>query len=322
MWTARLLQESTTLSSSEIVQFFQQFSTLLESGFSPSESLKMASRDGSTAFRRELKKASAAVAAGRDLAGALALSGYFDGWTTSLVRLAEHSGTVPETCRRLAVSIARQEQRDALVRQCQIAAMAIAWSLLLLVAASFKPTPQALLEPQFWLNGLGLALVVGLLGVWLDRVRSERLNRLGQKLPVVGDILQARSLLFLGELELPLSCGVPITTALDLARSRYPDPAMARLLAIALSDLRSGHPLSHSLDGNIPDTALAIVRVGEETGNLDSALHQIAERYEGELERILQQLRGILFPLSVVTVGGVVALFAVASLLSLLSTME
>jgi len=126
-------------------------------------------------------------------------------------------------------------------------------------------------------------------------------------IPGVAKAMEARSLLYLADMALPLSCGIPILTALDLTRQHIPDPEIAAKLARASRQLRTGKTLSQSLENQLPALALQMIRMGEETGHLDRGIQQIATYYEGELERSLQQFRAILRPISLLAMGSVVA---------------
>jgi type II secretory pathway component PulF len=306
----------------EIARFFHQFSALLQAGFSVQHSLNLAGNDGSASFQRTLQQVSRAVAAGQDLASAIASHPrYFNAWTTSLIRAAEYSGSLAQTCERLAIAAEHHQRRARLYRSVGLAAMITLVSGLILVTVLTQGI-NPLIQSSFWLVGLGL---MGLLVISLSGFRSLRpdpgLYKLILSLPIVGQLLQIRSMLYFAELELPLRGGVSLLTALDLVRSHIPDPLMARNLAIATQQVRAGQTLSQSLQGRLPALALQMIRTGEETGNLDTAMQKLAEYYEGELERTLHQLQGILRPLSIVAMGGVVALLGIRAIASLINAL-
>ncbi|MFE1744849.1 type II secretion system F family protein [Coleofasciculus sp. H7-2] len=310
------------LKNQEKAQFFQQFATLLNSGISVQQSLNLVNLDRNSTFGRYLQTVSAAVDSGQDLASALTLDArYFDAWTISLIRLAEYSGSLAETFGRLATAAEAKAKRERLYRSVGIAAIALIWSLLVLAAALFKRNPQKLTHPGFWLCSFGLALL--LVGVLLlnSRFPGRGLQRLAAQLPGLDKLMQARSLLYFTELSLPLSCGVTILAALELLRDRIPDPQMATHVAKASRQIRLGRTLSESLQSKLPPLAIQYIRTGEETGNLDTALRKLAEYYQGDLERRLRQLEGILRPLSLVAIGGLVLLVGIRAFQSLLNSL-
>jgi type II secretory pathway component PulF len=129
------------------------------------------------------------------------------------------------------------------------------------------------------------------------------------------------------ELSLPLSCGVPIVTALDLvgglcASSRdFASQEMAVNLKRARQQVKKGATLSDSLQGKLPPVAMQAVVTGEETGRLDEALEKLAEYYQRELAENLVKLKGMLVPVSIVAMGGVVALLGYGAIATLINSL-
>jgi type II secretory pathway component PulF len=310
------------LTTQEQAQFFHQLTALLNSGLSVQQSLNLAGKDCNPSFQRYLQTASAAVGGGQDLASAISLdSRYFDGWTISLLRLAEYSGSLPQTCRQLAIAFETQVRRERLYRSVRRLAITTVWSLLILVAAIFNRTPTGLVKPEFWLRSLAIALLLLGISFLTSSYSTERSQQLAMKLPVVGKLIQARSMIYLGKLALPLSCGVTLLTALELVREYIPDRVLRANLASAARKIRAGQTLSYSLQGKLPPIAMEIIRTGEETGNLDTALQNLVEYYEGDLERRLNWLQLSLRPLSFLAIAGLVAVVSVRGLTTLLDSL-
>jgi type II secretory pathway component PulF len=92
-------------------------------------------------------------------------------------------------------------------------------------------------------------------------------------------------------------------------------------LASAARQIRVGQPLSQSLQGKLPPVAIQIIRTGEETGNLDTALQNIAEYYERELELRLRLLESSLRPLGILALGGLVAAVGIRGITLLLNSL-
>ena len=303
-------------------QFFYQFAASLNSGLSVQQSLTLTRQNSPPAFQRYLQQVSMAMAAGQDLASALALnSHYFDRWTLSLIRLAEYSGSLPQTCRQLAIAAETQSRHRRLERSVRFSLVAIIWSLLILTAAILNPTPTGLFKPEFWLRSLAIALLLLGISFFLSRYSSQGSRQLAMKLPILGKLMQARSLLYLAELRLPISCGVSTLTAVELLKEHIPDPVMKSNLTRAARYIRIGQPLSLSLEGKIPAIATAMIRTGEETGNLDAALENLAQNYERELEQGLHWLQASLRPLSLVAIASLIAIVGIRGLTVLLNAL-
>ncbi|HEY9596771.1 MAG TPA: type II secretion system F family protein [Cyanophyceae cyanobacterium] len=308
------------LTTQEKARFFYQFAALLNAGLTLPQSLNLAGKDFNPAFQRYLQRVGAAVEAGQEMALALAFNHrYFDGWTMSLIRLAEYSGSLAQTSRQLAVAAEAQVKRERLYRSVNFSAIAIIWGLLIMIAVIFNSTPMGFIKPEFWLRSFTIALLLLGISFMVSRYSSRRWQELLMNLPVVGALIKARSLLYLAQLQLPLSCGVPILTVLELARDHIPDPVMKANLSSSTRKIRAGQTLSYSLQGKLPPIAIQMIRTGEETGNLDSALYNVGEHYRDELEQGLRQLERQLRPISILVIGGLIAVVGIRGMILLLN---
>ena len=310
------------LTLGEKARFFQEFATLLNSGLSIQQSLSLAGKDCNRSFGQYLQQVSRQVALGQNLASALALeSRYFDGWTISLIRLAEYSGSLPQIFTQLARDGQAQARREKLYRSLNLSAIATVWSLLILTAVIFNRSPRGFIKPEFWLRSLAIALLLFIISFLVSRFLRRNAQTWLNNFPVLGKIVSAHSMIYLAKLQLPLSCGVPILAAVDLVREHIPDSQMKANLAIAARKIRTGETFSKSLQGKLLPIALEMIRTGEETGNLDEAFHNLAQHYEGELERKLKILESQLRLLSILAMGALVAAVAIRGINLLLNSL-
>jgi type II secretory pathway component PulF len=313
---------SRPLTLKEEARFFHQLASLLRAGIALQQSLSMAGKDCRASFQQHLQRVSVAIGAGQDFATALSHPPrFFNGWTLSLIRMAEHSGALAEICQKLALAAEQQQRRDRLYRSVWLATIALAVGLLALLTTLLQGNTNFLLKFEFWLLG---AILIGCLLVVAQAIRSMRIANLRQwamKLPVVGRMMQAQSMLYLSELALPLQCGVSVLAAVELVRGHIPDPALRSDLANAARQIRTGQTLSYSLQGKLPAIAQQMIHTGEVTGNLDGMLQKLAEHYEDELEQRLRQLQGFLRPLSILAFGVIVLLIGIQTVTSLLNAL-
>ncbi|MGA7935589.1 MAG: type II secretion system F family protein [Kovacikia sp.] len=307
----------------ETARFFHQFAALLKAGFSVQQSLGMVGKECRPKLQNILREASFKIETGQDLASALeSHSRYFDAWTISLIRSSEYSGALAETFERLAIAAETAHKRQRLYRSVNLSVFWISLSLIALFIGLLQGSTGFLLQPWFWLVvlllGLGLGSMTRLAG---SRSTSQEVLRSLSQFPLIGGIVQARSMLYLTELELPLRCGVPILQALELVRKHIPDRQIGQSLAIAGRQIHAGQTLSQSLRGKLPPLAAQMLRTGEETGDLAGMLSKLAEYYESDLERRLRQLQGVLRPLGIVAIGSLVLLLGIQGMTSLLKSL-
>jgi len=309
------------LTFQEKARFFYQMRTLLDSGLSLQQSLSLAGQDCSASFRRYLQQLSLVVGSGQDLATAITLNGgYFDRWTISLIRLAEYSGSLAQICNNIAIASETQIRHKRLYSSLRFSTIVMVWSLLILTAVIFNRTPMGFIRPEFWLRSLLIALLLVLIGL----LASRYLNRgsfLVRKLPIVGRIAETRSLLYFAQLQLPLSCGVSVLAAVELLREHIPDRVMKVNLSSAARQIRAGKTLSRSLEGKLPPIALQMLHTGEETGNLETALQDINQYYENNLEQRLRSLENSLRVLGILAIALLVAAVAIRGIRLLLNSL-
>ncbi len=285
--------------------FFFQLATLLNSGLTVQQSLTLVGKESYPQLSRYLNKMIAATGRGADLASALALaSRYFDRWTIGLIQMGESQGMLPEVCYRIAEIEEQQARHQQLYRSVTLATITTAISLVLLVLTLCYLSG---LSSQGWFLVLGILAILGL-----------GIPKLLPRLPLVKKIVTARMMLYLGELRLPLSCGMSLLAGLELIRAHIPKSEMKASITIALGQIPAEKTLSQSLEGRLPAVALQMIRTGEATGRLDLALQKLTNYYEEELEQTLRRLQAILVPATIIIAGTVVLLLALQSLKSLL----
>ena len=68
-----------------------------------------------------------------------------------------------------------------------------------------------------------------------------------------------------------------------------------------------------------PPIVTQMVAIGEQTGELDNILQQLAEFYEDEVDQIMQNLPAIIEPLLILILGGGVGAMAVAIIMPMYS---
>ncbi|MCG5056903.1 type II secretion system F family protein [Limnoraphis robusta] len=287
-------------------QFFSKFATLLNCGFSIQEIIDLLVQQSDARLARYLNKVSAAVALGEDLASALAHAPrYFDRWTISLIQIADYSGALPEMFYRLSQMAQQQHYRSCLYRSVKIAAITTLVSVLGLIITLLYTSESPILV---W-------VLVALLLAGLGFVAPK----MAPRFPLIRRIFTAHSMLELAELELPLNCGIPVLTAIELVRDRIPKSSkMSGSLTIALGQIPAGYSFSQTLEGRLPTIAIQIIRTGEETGHLNVALQKLADYYNRQLEQTLHLLQAILIPISLLAAGGLVAVLVMEALTSLL----
>lgn len=145
------------------------------------------------------------------------------------------------------------------------------------------------------------------------------------KLKLAGDVVNkletARFCRTLGTL---IKSGVPFLQALGNAREVVGNRIIADALNSVIKNVREGKgvagPLAES--GVLPPLALSMIKVGEETGNLDTMLLKVAVTYEKSLKEAVKRFMGLLEPALILIMGLAIAFIVVSMLIAIFSVLE
>lgn len=175
-------------------------------------------------------------------------------------------------------------------------------------------------SPVFW----GV-LVVLLVGVARLRGLGGRLRRSAYGWPVVGGLLlQVSQLRLCRAMRLSGRAGLSLLPALEQSLKVSGDPKLLSRLGEVREVLIGGGTLAEALahSGRLDGTFLAMVRVGEEAGNLDAALQGLEQLLEVNFDSAVERMMGLLEPLLILLVGLLVGVFVLAGFLPTMSLIQ
>lgn len=301
--------------------FFYQFAALTKAGFSGAKSLPMAGAKAPVAVRQFLYRVSQRMDRGTSLAIALnASKSPFTPWEMGLLVLGETSGALSEVSQRLGQLHETYRRRARLYGSVVIGFGAIAAVVVTVLSTWLVGGLSAL--NSVWGLGLVSVLVLAILfqtQVPLTLEIGDRGHHWLEQFPITANIIEARSLVQLSELSLPIRCGLPLPRALELAQPRISDPQLRALMQSAVKRIDRGDCLSDCLKTALPPTAVQMIRTGEETGHLDTLLDKLGKHYDHELEHRLRRLEAMSRPLAMLAVGCLILLVGTQLFTGLLS---
>lgn len=134
-------------------------------------------------------------------------------------------------------------------------------------------------------------------------------------LPIVGRLLQVIcTSRFARTLSSLYSAGIPIMTALEIARKTTGNEYIESQFDQVISYVRAGNNLSDGMEqvdgfvSKLSDT----IRVGEETGSLDKMLLSIADSLEFDADIAINKMVSLVEPVMLIVMGGIVAFVMIA----------
>ena len=336
----------------EITGLTEDLSTLIKGGVTLDRALLILSETGTRpVVSRMLVDLNREISGGHSLAEAMsAYPNLFPRTYVKMVEVAEIAGTLDETLR----VIAHERRRGENLRRRITSALAYpafltvaALGVLVFVLVAIIPEFERALagfaiegrEAEPFVFGLsrafranadlfGVFAIVGLSTIFLAaRSRAVRgaLMRFLGRVPGLREIVRhERTVSFCATLGTLTHSGVDITTSLRLIRDLMRDRRSADRIDQVVTSVRQGHRLSESLleTDVLPPYAVHMLRVGEESGELDSAATRIAGFYEGRLDRALTRLTSVMGPVIIILVSLLIAWLIISVITALLSVNE
>jgi len=340
------------ISDEQIADFTRDLSTLLRAGISLDKAMAMlCSLNSSTPFARIMKQVLDRIRDGMMLADAIQQhEQVFGQLYVNMLRAGESSGALEPVLLRLSEYLAKNRQtRDALVSALiypailVVVALASVFTLLGYVVPQFADmfasagealpmSTQMTIATGEFLRTYGpliAALILAVIVITRRQLRdpSRRLmwHRTLLKLPFAGRIaLQIEVARFSRTLATLLENGVPLLGALAIVKNTISNLVIAGGIETVSTRLKEGQSLAAPLARHtpIPAFALHMIQVGEETGNLQDILVQIADAYDRITETALKRALALLEPALILVLGSVIAAVIISILVAILSVNE
>jgi general secretion pathway protein F len=337
------------MSSTQVLQFTQQLSTLLGAGQPLDRALQiLLDLPESKEARRVIERIRETVRGGAPLSQALEQQhGVFSRLYVNMVRAGEVGGSLHDTLKRLADYLERSKALresviNALIYPSILVLMVFGALLLLLgyVVPQFLPlfedmevelpllTSVVLTIGNFVSGYWWLLIILLVVAVVVMRKRlQDPVQRLGfdawlLRRGLVGGLVArletARLARTLGTL---VHNGVPLLTALSIAKNVMGNTALSAAVEEAAKDVKTGGGLAPSLGKSklFPRLALQMVAVGEESGELDGMLTKVADTFDVEVKNTVDRLLAALVPAVTIFMAVVVALIMMAILIPIFS---
>jgi type IV pilus assembly protein PilC len=333
--------------------FASKLAALVDAGVPIVRSLDlMATQQKLPMFKRALTKVSLDVNEGIALATALRQwPKVFDRLSIAMVEAGEAGGVLDEALKRLAKLL---EDNAKLQNQIKgalgypVAVLVIAILVFLGMTIFLIPTfsgifedlgadlpafsrllvdLSALLRSSASLYAIGVILLAILMLNRFYATHNGRrtIDRLLLKLPLFGElILMTATAQFCRIFSSLTRAGVPILMSLEISSETAGNAIISDAILASRGMVQEGVLLSNALIRQkvLPDMALNMLAIGEETGEMDKMLSKVADFYEDEVGAMVKALTSMLEPAMIVVVGGIVGSILMAMYLPMFSVFD
>ena len=350
-WGQPLFSKNRALSRKTVLLLTQQLGNLLHAGMPLDRALTiLIGVSDDQQAKALLERVQEKVRGGSNLADALEVQGAFSRFYLNMIRAGEVGGALDVVLKRLTDFLERSQALRETVTSALIYPMILlsvsALSVIILLtfvvpqfqrlfADAGKALPLATqivialgdgLRHYGWVGAIGVVLLVALLRQQMSRPASRaRWDRWFLRLPLFGDLIAkvetARLSRTLGTL---LGNGVSLLNALTIVRETLSNQVLAAALGEVAEHVKTGRGLADPLleAGDFPKLAVQMIRVGEETGQLQEMLLQVADTYDAEVQTAVKRLLTLLEPALILGLGVVIAGIIMSILVAILSLNE
>jgi general secretion pathway protein F len=346
-----LFSKRRTLSRKMIMRLTQQLSSLLHAGMPLDRAITIligvAEDEPAQAL---LARVQEKVRGGSSLADALEAQCAFSRFYLNMIRAGEAGGALDVVLKRLTEFLERAQALRETVTSALIYPMILlsvsALSVIVLLtfvvpqfqrlfADAGKALPLATqiviatgdgFRNYWWVGAILIGLAVAAMRQQLSHPESRtRWDRWFLRMPLFGDLIAkvetARLARTLGTL---LGNGVSLLSALAIVRETLTNQVLIAELGEVAEHVKTGRGLADPLleAGGFPKLAVQMIRVGEETGQLQEMLLQVADAYDGEVQTAVKRMLTLLEPALILGLGVIIAGIIMSILVAILSLNE
>jgi type IV pilus assembly protein PilC len=185
---------------------------------------------------------------------------------------------------------------------------------------------ELLRSPLSLLLAGGLLMAVWMLSRYYATAKGRRaIDRLLLSLPLFGDlIMKTATAQFCRIFSSLTRAGVPILMSLEISSETAGNSIISDAILASRGLVQEGVMLSAALirQNVLPDMALSMLAIGEETGEMDQMLSKVADFYEDEVTASVKALTSMLEPAMIVVVGGIVGSILLAMYLPMFTVFD
>lgn len=338
-------QRNRLLSPLMLSEFNREMGDMLHAGVTLVRALTILSQE-ETRTKRERKILAGVlklIRQGESVADAMEQQGgAFPVLMINMYRAAETSGNLANTASRLAVHYEKEHQLNSKVRGATIypkILCTLVVIVLIFIMSVILPQLTGLFSamdelplPTRILFGIGdfvgthvrlllcAAVVILMIVLMLKRMPGYQMltDKWKIRMPVIGKLLMVvYTARFSRSLSSLYSAGIPIITAMQVAKRTIGNTYVEKQLERSVAELRAGKPLSEAVEqvDGLRKKLASVIRVGEESGDLVQMLDSLADSFDYESEMAVSRMISLLEPTLIVLMALVIGFIMIAVML-------
>ena len=315
--------------------FCRQFVSMHRAGVTILESMRMMTEQTENAtLKSGLEDCYLGVQKGESLAGSMAQrADVFPMLLIRMVQAGEASGSLDVAFERMAVQFEKSAKLQGLIKKAMvypIMVMFVAVVVVIVMLTKIVPTfvdmfadmeiqmPKITLAvvaasdfvKSKWIILLIIVIALVIFFKWFTKTATGEMliSKAAIKIPLFADLtIKQNAARFARNLSTMLAAGISMPEAVEIVAETMGNKFYQETMRDARTDVMQGVPLSQPLEksGLFPPMVYHMVRIGEETGNIESMLDTLAEYYEEEVETATGALMAALEPLMIIILAAI-----------------
>lgn len=322
--------------------FARQLATMINAGLPISQALEILREQAiNKRFKVILEQLARDIEGGSQLSVSLSkFPNVFHTTDISLIASGEASGTLDKVLLRLAEHLEKDYRlnkkiRSALAYPAFVGLVVIGVVAIMIVYvmpqmeglyqsfnADLPFLTRILISVSHGLKNFALPFIILLVaGVfalrqYINRPSGRKIwDTMKLKIPLFADFLRKVYITrFSRTLSSLVSSGVPLLDSLKIVSDSVGNVVFENILKEAAKKVKAGVPLSTPIkeSNEFPLIVSQMIKVGEQTGELDNMLTNLANYYEEEVENTVKSFSSLLEPVIIVVLGGAVGTILIA----------
>lgn len=324
----------------DLIMFSRQMYTLTKAGVPLTKAINSVMESvESRSLQQALIDIVAALDGGRELSTAMRQHPkVFNILITSMVEVGENTGEIDGAFLRIAKQLEREKHTRSQIKSALrypsfvVMAMIAAFSVINIFVIPkfvgiFSRAKVELpiftkilmvtseLTTSYWHFTLAMLIItIIMLRQYLKTDKGKfNWDRLKLRIPIIGPIIfQATLARFLSSFSMAMSAGVPLVQALSVVAKTEDNSFFADRVLNMRAGVERGEPITRTAiaSGVFTPIALQMLTVGEESGNVDTMLLEVAEYYDSEVDVKIKSLSSAIEPILIVFMGIIVLILA------------
>lgn len=251
----------------------------------------------------------------------------------AMIRSGELSGNLDKILNNLSIHYQKEAKIQAQIKSAMAypiiiltAAIGVAVLLIVKLVPMFKDMFNGRQLPGITMFVLGLSdllinrwyIIIAIIAGSIFAIRTYLSTPLGRlqfdnrklTLPIIGKYMKIiASSRFASTLSVLITSGIPIIQAIESSAEITGNKFIEKNMKDVIDNIKKGSPMSFELKKLkiFPPMMISMIKIGEESGAIDTMLAKTSEFFEEELEEAIKKMTSLMEPMIIILIGGIVA---------------